>query len=100
MGGSRLLGDVTQPNVERRRLDLAVSVEALLDASVHPDEKMLRGTLLMRNVSDGKFRAYAEADVAGGGNFSTGATSFTIEDQDAIEKMKHFRPGDVIEGTD
>lgn len=100
MGGSRVLGDITQPNVESRFLPLAVAVEALIDASVHPDEKILRGTLLMKIVSSGKYRAYAEADVATGGDFSTGADTFTLEDQDSKEKMKHFRVGDVIEGTD
>ena len=100
MGGSRILGDITQPNVESRFLNLAVAVEALIDAGVHPDEKILRGTLLTKIVSSGKFRAYAEGDVASGGNFSNAADTFTLEDQDALLKMKHFRVGDVIEGVD
>jgi len=100
MAGTRILGDITQPNVESRFLSLATAVEALIDSAIHPDEKLLRGTLLARIVSSGKFRAYAEADVASGGDFSTGAATFTLEDQDAIEKMKHLRVGDVIEGVD
>lgn len=96
----RILGDITQPNVESRFLPLAVAVEALIDSAIHPDEKLLRGTLLGKIVASGKFRAYAEADVASGGNFSNAADTFTLEDQDAILKMKHFRVGDVIEGVD
>ncbi len=100
MGGRRILSDITQPNVVSRYLNLAVTVLALLDVTVHPeDEKLLEGTLLGKIVANGKFRAYPEAEVAVAGDFSAASADFTIEDQDALLKMKHFRIGDTIEST-
>jgi len=100
MSGARILGDITQPNVVSRFQNLTVAVAALISVAVHLDgEKLLEGTLLAKIVADGKFRAYAEADVSVA--FSTGNADFTLEDQaDGHLKMKHFRVGDVIEGTD
>lgn len=100
MGGVRVLGDITQPNVVSRFQSLAVAVEALLDVTVHLEgEKLFEGTLLAKIVANGKFRAYAEADVNVA--FNAGNVDFTLEDQaDGHLKMKHFRVGDVIEGVD
>lgn len=100
MGGVRVLGDITQPNVVSRFQNVAFAVAAILDVLIHLEgEKLLEGTLLAKIVATGKYRAYAEADVNVA--FDAANANFTLEDQaDGHLKMKHFRLGDVIEGVD
>lgn len=97
MSGRRLLGDIQSPNLLSRRDDLAVSVGVVIDGAVHEDEMLKRGYLLAKIIASGKYRAYAEADVAVGGDFSTGADTFTLEA--GQEGAKHFRVGDVLESV-
>jgi len=92
----RLLGNITQPALESRFLNLLVALEAVIDKDVHGDEVLLRGTLMGKIVASGKYRAYMQAAVASGGDFSTGADTFTLEDLTDRDLMKHVRVGDVI----
>lgn len=92
----RVLGDITSPNVESRYLNLAVAVEMLIDGTVHQDEKMLRGQIMGKIVASGKYRAYATAQVKTGGEFSTAADTFILENAASRDEMKFFQVGDVI----
>lgn len=92
----RILGNITQPALESRHLNLAVALESVIDKDVHGGEVLLRGALMGKIVASGKYRAYAQAAVASGGDFSTSADTFTLEDLTDRDLMKHFRVGDVI----
>jgi hypothetical protein len=93
-----LLGKITKPAILSRYINLAVALEMLIDAAVHNAEILLEGTL-MGKTAGGKYRAYAQGTVAVGGEFSTGAATFTLEDAAGRGEKKHFRVGDTIESV-
>ena len=90
----KILGNITSPNVESRFLNLAAPVECLIDGAVHLDEIVKRGQIM--GLAAGKYRAYAEAIVKTGGDFSTAAATFTLENAAGFDQMKNLRVGDVI----
>ncbi len=93
----RLLADVTQPNVLSRYLNLAVSVEALLDSGIHVDKKLLEGTLIGK-MGNGNYRAYVETETSV--DFNAANADFTLSEIAAQALLKHLRIGDVVEGID
>ncbi len=93
---SRILNTITSPALVSRNDRLGVDESVLIDNAVHADgERLTRGTLLGK-LANGKHRAYAEAFVSVA--FSAAAKTFTLDPTCAA--AKHFRSGDVIQGTD
>lgn len=92
----RILGNISQPSVLSRYVNLAVALELVIDGAVHLNEKLFAGVLLGKIVSSGKYRAYAEGTVKSGGAFSASADTFTLEQAAGVDLMKNFRVGDVI----
>lgn len=95
----RFLGDVQNKNVIARRPDLAVSVEAVINNTIHASgEKLARGLLLAKIIATGKYRAYMEATVKTGNAFGTGAATFGVDL--AVSPLAiHIRIGDILEST-
>jgi hypothetical protein len=99
----RLLGDIKNSDLIARRSDLKVSLEAVIDSSIHASGTILnRGEVLAKyvpadaSVHVGKFRAYAESNTTGAG-FANNSVNFTLDP--AIRAGLNFLPGDVIEGV-
>lgn len=74
---------------------LACETGVLLDKTYQAGVRLLRGALLGKIVSSGKYRAYVEIDVKTGGDFSTVAATFTLDVATKIGQGD-FEVGDVI----
>lgn len=94
---SRILNTITNTALVSRHDRLGVEQSLTIDGVVHAANEVIpRGTLLAKIVATGKHRAYAEGFVSGA--FATNAKTFTLDPTNPA--TKHFRSGDVIQGTD
>lgn len=93
---SKILNTITNTSLVSRHDHLAVCESFTIDSAIHADgEKIVRGTVFGKQGS-GKYRAYAEALVKSA--FANNSTAFQLDMTSPA--AKHFRVGDVIQGTD
>lgn len=85
---------ITNRQVVARAAHLAVVLSLVIDSSIHAGEKLIQGQFLAKQ-ANGKYRAYAEAEVTTA--FGAASTEFAVDP--AGPMAKHFRVGDVIEST-
>jgi hypothetical protein len=90
------LTTITQKALVSRHDQLAVETSFLIDNAVHASGETLAKGTLMGKLASGKYRAYAEAFVSVA--FANNAKTFTLDPTNPA--CKHFRVGDVIQGTD
>lgn len=90
------LQDQTSFSPISRQRELAVAVDVRIDSAVHSETETLRAGTLLGLKSGGKHRAYAQAGTDS--DFSNASPNFDLKGGD--KAAKHFRVGDVIEGTD
>lgn len=85
---------ITNKQVLARHTGLAVPLPVVIDASIHAGEKLTQGIFLAR-MANGKYRAYAEAEVSTA--FAADSVNFAVDPTGPLAKF--FRVGDQIEST-
>jgi hypothetical protein len=88
------MNGITNKQVVARASHLAVSLALIVSGSIHANEDLTAGSFLAQ-MSNGKYRAYAEADVTTA--FSTANANFAVDPAGPL--AKHFRIGDAIESV-
>lgn len=88
------MNGITNKQVVARASHLAVSLALIVSASIHANEDLSAGQF-MAQMSNGKYRAYAEGVVSTA--FNTANANFAVDPAGPL--AKHFRVGDAIESV-
>lgn len=91
-----MLNGLRSKSVVSRYPHLSVALSLVLSSAVHASTEVIPAGSVMGKMADGKYRAYAEAEVSVA--FSNAAAGFTLDATKAI--AKHFRVGDTITAVD
>lgn len=94
----RFLGNITLPMIVSRHEELSVKEEIIIDGTVHQNDLIATGTLLVKNRTTGKSVAYAEGACVAA--TATNSTAFSVVVGAGANNVQRaaawFRPGMVI----
>lgn len=83
-------------SVVSRNVHLAVALSLVVSKDIHKNTEVIPAGTVMGKMADGKYRAYAEAEVSAA--FSNAANTFSVDA--TLGLAKHFRVGDTVTALD